>query len=515
MGIEIIGKLTQKNNGDFKLVDLADVDYDGTGKSAKEALDEKSTTAIDDNSTTATDKTLSVKKIHALVEQCVQKEEGKKLSSNDYTTAEKEKLSALENYDDSEIKASINNKADKNEIFSMANMGQDIKEAMTGGSVAVVGKNAVLTENIANEQIYPEKTSFFIENLLDKTAVEEGGYYDSSNNKISNTNYVETDYIPILSNQILMLSKNCVGIGTQIIKFYGVDKQFIAGQNSTTDNGIAGQICQSLHDNASYIRISLSKSSLDTYMITTGEKVPSKIVPYGINFKNENSITRQLKNNTLALNQLLVDMKVISKWKNKKWCVVGDSITEVNSTSNTKYHDIIKNKIGCTVYNQGKSGTGYAVSYSGGKAIVDRINDIPEDSDLITIFAGTNDWGRNLTTLGTFSDTTKDTFYGALKLSIEAIINNFPTKRIGIITPIPRSNYRNTNKAGENLQQYRDAIIKVCEYYSIPCLDLYKDSGFYPTNATFKTTYIPDGLHPNDAGHEILAEKIEKWIETL
>ena len=39
MGIEIIGKLTQKNNGDFKLVDLADVDYDGTGKSAKQELE--------------------------------------------------------------------------------------------------------------------------------------------------------------------------------------------------------------------------------------------------------------------------------------------------------------------------------------------------------------------------------------------------------------------------------------------------------------------------------------------
>ena len=113
MSVEVIDKLKQKNNGTFKIIDLDDVDYDGTGKSAKEALDEKATTAIDDNSTTATDKTLSVKKILALVEQCVQKEEGKKLSSNDYTTAEKEKLSVLENYDDSEIKASINTKANK------------------------------------------------------------------------------------------------------------------------------------------------------------------------------------------------------------------------------------------------------------------------------------------------------------------------------------------------------------------------------------------------------------------
>ena len=44
-------------------------------------------------------------------------------------------------------------KADKNEIFTMANMGQDVKEAMTGGSVAVVGENAVMTNNILDKQI--------------------------------------------------------------------------------------------------------------------------------------------------------------------------------------------------------------------------------------------------------------------------------------------------------------------------------------------------------------------------
>lgn len=48
-------------------------------------------------------------------------------------------------------------KANKNEKFSMDNMGQDVREAMTGGSVAVVGKNAVLEENIQNNQITVQK----------------------------------------------------------------------------------------------------------------------------------------------------------------------------------------------------------------------------------------------------------------------------------------------------------------------------------------------------------------------
>ena len=60
----------------------------------------------------------------------------------------------------SEINSSLEDKASKTEVFSMANMGQDIKEAMTGGSVAVVGENAILTENIVNNQITPIKTDF-------------------------------------------------------------------------------------------------------------------------------------------------------------------------------------------------------------------------------------------------------------------------------------------------------------------------------------------------------------------
>lgn len=51
-------------------------------------------------------------------------------------------------------------KADKNEVFTMANMGQDIKEAMTGGSVAVVGENAILTDNIVDGQVTYKKTDF-------------------------------------------------------------------------------------------------------------------------------------------------------------------------------------------------------------------------------------------------------------------------------------------------------------------------------------------------------------------
>lgn len=45
------------------------------------------------------------------------------------------------------------------EVFDMSRMGQDVKEAMTGGSVAVVGENAVDTLNVIDEAITNAKLS--------------------------------------------------------------------------------------------------------------------------------------------------------------------------------------------------------------------------------------------------------------------------------------------------------------------------------------------------------------------
>lgn len=61
----------------------------------------------------------------------VTKEDGKGLSTNDYTTAEKEKLAILENYNDTDIKEKINNKADKNEFY------YNYKQAKAKNAVAI------------------------------------------------------------------------------------------------------------------------------------------------------------------------------------------------------------------------------------------------------------------------------------------------------------------------------------------------------------------------------------------
>ena len=66
-----------------------------------------------------------------------------------------------------------------------------------------------------------------------------------------------------------------------------------------------------------------------------------------------------------------------------------------------------------------------------------------------------------------------------------------------------------------NLIDYVKAIREVAEYYSIPVLDLYANSGIQPNVIKIRETYTIDGLHPNDTGHRYIAEKFLEFMENL
>lgn len=64
--------------------------------------------------------------VNAALEGKVDKVTGKTLSTNDYTTAEKEKLAGLSNYDDTDIKASIATKANSADVYSKIDMDTEL-----------------------------------------------------------------------------------------------------------------------------------------------------------------------------------------------------------------------------------------------------------------------------------------------------------------------------------------------------------------------------------------------------
>ena len=61
----------------------------------------------------------------------------------------------------------------------------------------------------------------------------------------------------------------------------------------------------------------------------------------------------------------------------------------------------------------------------------------------------------------------------------------------------------------------RDILLETARHYALPTLDLYAVSGIQPENVRCRELLLPDGLHPSDEGHALLARKIGLFLRTL
>ena len=211
--------------------------------------------------------------------------------------------------------------------------------------------------------------------------------------------------------------------------------------------------------------------------------------------------------------------------KGKKINFLGDSITEGHGTSDwaTKpYHQVLRVNAGLAeARNYGIGGTKIArlqpvTDHPFDQDFNLRAPSMDKDADAVVVFGGTNDYGHGTIPLGTFEDRDIHTFYGGLHNLCQFLIKEYVGKPIVFMTPIHRlQEGKHDNDISNPLQCFIEAIRQVCEYYSIPVLDLYKESGMHGNMWVWCEKYMPDGLHPNDEGHKIIAHKLQKFLENL
>ena len=215
----------------------------------------------------------------------------------------------------------------------------------------------------------------------------------------------------------------------------------------------------------------------------------------------------------------------------KKVIFLGDSITEGVGVSDpqNKYTEVFAKATGAIVCNYGVSGTRIAKQksvffkeYPAGERdfLLRTDEDIKEDSaDLIVVFGGTNDFGHGDAPMGAIEDRDPYTFYGAMHLLINKLAEKLPEARIVFMTPLHRDNedapYNSHGVRVQPLKDYVNAMREVCEFYSIPVLDLYRDSGLQPAIEIYKKLYMPDGLHPSDKGALRIASMLAEFVKTL
>lgn len=110
------------------------------------------------------------------------------------------------------------------------------------------------------------------------------------------------------------------------------------------------------------------------------------------------------------------------------------------------------------------------------------------------------------------------TFTGAIRSSVANLKKANPDLRIILVTPT-YSWYRaegltceEYDPGGGVLEEYVEAEMALAEELGLECIDLYHD--FYPHEKWEDwELYTNDGLHPNEAGRRMIAEKLTDYLE--
>lgn len=240
--------------------------------------------------------------------------------------------------------------------------------------------------------------------------------------------------------------------------------------------------------NEDFVKVIL-KQSINTDATSADDKIIPK-------FGEKLIITRQMQTN---------------KWFGKKANFLGDSVTkgENSADSYLRMQDdniasITKEEFGFAVTRNYGAG-GACIAGSSASAFINRYADMDADADLIVVWGGTNDFGGNVDIgtldLSDLSDNTK--FKTAFYNLVNGLMDKYPGKQLLVLTPMHRNDGKPdnvANTAGYILKDYRDAEIEIAEFFSVPVLDMWSELGGSPFNDTFKSTYMPDGLHPNILG---------------
>jgi lysophospholipase L1-like esterase len=213
-----------------------------------------------------------------------------------------------------------------------------------------------------------------------------------------------------------------------------------------------------------------------------------------------------------------------NKWKGKTLNALGDSTTygDDGSGGSNSISWVASmqqlNNFG-TVVNSGVKGSTIAIQSGRSDSFVERWNSLGS-ADLFAVLGGVNDFNKNIP-MGSFLSTDQTTFKGALNVIIKGLLAKFPTSTIVFMTPMKNNKSIGFTPSytsnGQGLKQldYVNAIKETCDYYGLPVLDLYTNSGISPFVTEQANAYMPDLLHYNQAGYLRLATKISSFIEAV
>lgn len=351
---------------------------------------------------------------------------------------------------------------------------------------------------ITDKSVTVEKTDFILpsSNLHNKSKDTLGFFVATDGTITANVQYNTSDFIKVVPNQAYFY------YGIASANHYDANKVFI--KRVLVSAAGASDVATA---NTYYIRVAYQHTLSQYDGLQMMNKGTSALPFEAYKYTLHEDIVKAIDARIPVANQL-------SRFQGKKANFLGDSITWGYTPGTgvllaNPYPTLVKNLLGLAeARNYGVSGTTLARDLA--NSFCTRYVDMDNDADLIFVFGGTNDWANEVP-LGVNTDNTKTTFYGGLNILLSGLITKYPGKTIVFATPLHRA-----GDAGYlGMINYRNAVLEMGVKYGVAVLDLYASSGFYPDNTANYNAICPDGRHPNDAGHIVLANRIAGYLKTV
>jgi len=234
-------------------------------------------------------------------------------------------------------------------------------------------------------------------------------------------------------------------------------------------------------------------------------------------------------------------------WKGRKVAFLGDSITDPRQ-KHAIYWQYLEKTMGIEPHVYAVAG----YRWRNMPAMAEKMKqECGDDIDAILLFVGTNDYnggvpigewwsvtnevarytvGGETTMPRRYPDCSPDTMRGRINATLRYLKTNWPDAQIVLMTPIHRANAKfgekNSqppesfpNRNGVYFEDYIRVFREAADIWSLPLIDLYRDSGLLPTEPVYAKCFrYNDGndmLHPNGEGHRRLAELIRLRLESL
>ena len=215
---------------------------------------------------------------------------------------------------------------------------------------------------------------------------------------------------------------------------------------------------------------------------------------------------------------------------------LGDSITEgtgVSDRQNNRYDNRLK--VMCQlsqVNNYGIGGTRLAHQIHPSEkprfdlCFCGRVYNMDTTADMVVVYGGVNDYFHGDAPFGQIGDTTPATYCGGVYFLMNYIRNVYGDKPVIFLTParcfvrreqddLKPSARNNKLPDAKPLLAYVEVIQETAKQFNIPVLDLYHDLGLDPHDQACYDTYTIDGVHFNDAGHAVIAQRLKEFIDAL